>query len=384
MTEADPTLAPPPPEPAPESTARPAGDRAISPIAGRLGAGRAGKAVVIAALAAGCGVFVVATLHPAHGKSATGPDQPARQVVAFEPLKLPTLAAPGPNAPILAPGPTPGGGDPGQVPPLQTAAAGPAAGGDTTATKARAYVASVRSSPLIAYSRGGFSPAGLSGGGTFVPAIEAAAPGAATELDQLRRGSSIGQVRATRLPNRNFLIVAGSAIPCLLQTAMDTATPGFVSCLIPRDVLSDTGGVVLMEKGTKVLGEYRSSLKQGQKRLFVLWTRAVTPAGVAIRLESPAADALGRAGFDGDLDTHFWDRFGGALLLSIVDDGSHVLAGGAGGASNTARVPSDAASVALQNSVNIPPSLRKAQGSEVSIFVAQDFDFSGVYGLAAR
>ena len=65
--------------------------------------------------------------------------------------------------------------------------------------------------------------------------------------------------------------------------AMDTATPGYVSCLIPRDVLSDNGAVVLMEKGTKVLGEYRSSLKQGQSRLFVLWTRAVTPAGVASR-----------------------------------------------------------------------------------------------------
>ncbi|HEX5264391.1 MAG TPA: type IV secretion system protein VirB10, partial [Phenylobacterium sp.] len=70
------------------------------------------------------------------------------------------------------------------------------------------------------------------------------------------------------------------------------------------------------------------------------------------------------------------------LLLSIVDSGSYAIAGA--NSSNTARVPSDAAAVALQNSVNIPPSLRKPQGSEVSIFVAQDFDFSGVYGLKAR
>jgi type IV secretion system protein VirB10 len=236
---------------------------------------------------------------------------------------------------------------------------------------------------LIAYSREGGALGGLLSSGGPVPALESAVSGAATELDQLRRGSAIGLARASRLPNRNFLIVAGSSIPCLLQTAMDTATPGYVSCVIPRDVYSDNGAVVLLEKGAKVLGEYRSSLKQGQSRLFVLWTRAVTPAGVAIRLESPAADALGRAGFDGDLDTHFWDRFGGALLLSIVDDGSYALAGGAG-QSNTARVPSDAAAVALQNSIAVPPSLRKAQGAEVSIFVAQDFDFSAVYGLKAR
>jgi type IV secretion system protein VirB10 len=371
---------------APKADTVSAADRAISPIAGRFGSGRAGKVVALAALVAGCGVFAAATMHSAKGKAPGEPDQPARQVVAFEPLKPPTLAAPGPGAPSLTPGPassqTPNP-DPGQVPALQSGGSAAPGGPSDAAAKARADLAAVRGAPLIAYSRDGGGLAGLLGATGVVPAIETAAAGAATELDQLRRGSSIGQVRATRLPNRNFLIIAGSAIPCLLQTAMDTATPGYVSCLIPRDVLSDTGGVVLLEKGTKVLGEYRSSLRQGQSRLFVLWTRAVTPAGVAIRLESPAADAVGRAGFDGDLDTHFWARFGGALLLSIVDDGSYALAGN-GAASNSARVPSDAAAVALQNSINIPPSLRKAQGSQVSIFVAQDFDFSGVYGLKAR
>ena len=219
-----------------------------------------------------------------------------------------------------------------------------------------------------------------------MPAILAAQDGTAresTELDQLRRGSAIGQARAARLPDRTFLIVAGANIPCLLQTAMDTTTPGYVSCLIPRDVLSDNGAVVLMEKGTKVLGEYRSSLRQGQRRMFVLWTRAVTPAGVAIALGSPAADPVGRAGFDGEIHTHFWDRFGAALLLSIVDDAAYAVAGSTNGA-NVTRLPSDAAGIAVQNSINIPPSLRKAQGAEVSIFVAQDFDFSGVYGLRSR
>jgi type IV secretion system protein VirB10 len=350
-------------------------ERSISPIAGRLGAGRAGRVAVVAALVVGCGVFVAATWRGTKPHAATAPEQPARQVVPFEPLaasSAPTLANPGSGAPVLAPA---GPGQPSQ------AMAGPNSP-PNAASQARATQASIRSAPLIAYSRdGGPIATASTSSGFAVPAIEVAARGV-TELDQLRQGSTIGQARATRLPDRNFLIIAGAAIPCLLQTAMDTATPGYVSCLIPRDVLSDNGAVVLMEKGTKVLGEYRSTLKQGQTRLFVLWTRAVTPAGVAIRLESPAADSLGRAGFDGNLDTHFWDRFGGALLLSIVDDGSSALAGA--NRSSTARVPSDAAAVALQNSVNIPPSLRKAQGSEVSIFVAQDFDFSGVYGLKAR
>jgi type IV secretion system protein VirB10 len=364
--------------PSTDSRGAPAFERSISPIAGRLGSGLAGKGVVVAALVAGCGVFVAATWGHDKPKAEPRRDEPARQVVPFEPAiksSSPTLAAPGPNAPNL--GPTDAGGP---VPALQTTAGGAASAGDAVSRR-QAEVSAIRGAPIIAYSRGGSG-----GAGPTMPAILAAQDGPAreaTELDQLRRASSIGQSRAARLPDRNFLIVAGANIPCLLQTAMDTTTPGYVSCLIPRDVLSDNGAVVLMEKGTKVLGEYRSSLRQGQRRLFVLWTRAVTPAGVAIALGSPAADPVGRAGFDGEVDTHFWDRFGGALLLSIVDDAAYAVAGPNNG-SNITRLPSDAAGIAVQNSINIPPSLRKAQGSEVSIFVAQDFDFSGVYGLKSR
>jgi type IV secretion system protein VirB10 len=165
---------------------------------------------------------------------------------------------------------------------------------------------------------------------------------------------------------------------------MDTSTPGYVTCVVPKDVYSDNGSVVLMEKGTRVLGEYHSGMRQGQKRLFVLWDRAVTPSGVAINVASPASDSLGRAGFDGDIDTHFWARFGGALMLSIVDDGIAAAAGGNNRYPNVVQLPSDAAGIALQNSINIPPTLRKPQGAEVSIFVAQDLNFAGVYGLKPR
>ncbi len=356
----------------------PAFDRGISPISGRWSTGLGGKAVVLAALVAGCGVFVFATWRGSAPKPPTRPPEAARQVVAFEPLRtpVPTLADPGPNAPTL-------GGPAADATRPQTSQAPqppePAAG---AIAQRRAALQAIRGAPLLAYSQPAASPLNLE---SLIPAASAvpSASAPATELDQLRKGSAIGQARASRLPDRNFLIVAGATIPCILQTAMDTATPGYVSCVIPRDVLSDNGAVVLLEKGAKVLGEYRSSLRQGQSRLFVVWTRAVTPAGVAIELASPAADPLGRAGFDGDLDTHFWARFGGALLLSIIDDGAYAVAGRDTGA-GTARLPSDAAGIALQNAINIPPSLKKPQGSEVSIFVAQDFDFSGVYGLTAR
>jgi len=375
----------------PKPVADPLVDRTISPIAGRLGAGAAGKAITMAALVAGCGVFVLATWRHGPPKPKT-PVEPAAQVVAFEPAKsapssgpglTPTLDHPGPNAPVLDAAAA-SARAPGQTPALGSAAAAAnGVGGQTAAQDRIARIQSIRAAPILAFSQNG-PAAGSSEGGQAAPRLVEAGAGAPTELDQLRRGSTIGAAKASRLPDRDFLITAGTSIPCTLQTAMDTATPGYVTCLIGQDVYSDNGAVILMEKGAKVLGEYRSGMRQGQSRLFVLWTRAVTPAGVAIGLASPASDALGRAGFDGRIDSHFWERFGGALLLSIVDDTSAAVASRNDPNGTVTRVPSDAAGIALQNSINIPPSLTKPQGAQVAIFVAQDLDFSSVYALKAR
>ncbi len=380
MTDAHREGLPPPAEPQ-----TPPLNRTISPIAGAFGAHRPGKALTIVAFAAGCGVFVAATWHPGKTGPHKAPDQPARQVVNFEPARdqPPTLANPGPAAPALIKASVAQGNIPAIQPPTT------ASGMTQAQAQARAQAVAqksadlqaIRSAPILVFS--GSAQAISTAQTQAIAASVRTATNSASELEQLRQGSAIGLVQATRLPDRNFLVVAGATIPCILQTAMDTATPGYVSCLIPKDVYSDNGSVVLMEKGSRVLGEYRSGMRQGQKRLFVLWTRAVTPSGVAISLASPASDALGRAGFDGDLDTFFWHRFGGALLLSVVDDATTAIAA-RGNSGTINRVPSETASVALKNDINIPPVLRKPQGSQVAVFVAQDLDFSSVYTLKAR
>ena len=192
--------------------------------------------------------------------------------------------------------------------------------------------------------------------------------------------------KAGHLGNRRFIVAQGTSIPCILETAMQSDQPGFVSCVIPRDVLSDNGQVVLMEKGTQVVGEYRGGLNQGQTRLHVLWDRAKTPTGVVVTLASAATDGLGRAGVGGAIDNHWWERFGSALLLSVVADGSAAgsayLKNQAGiNAQQTGQSGNQAASIAVEQSATIKPTLTKNQGEMVSIFVARDLDFSGVYQL---
>lgn len=344
-------------------------DRTISPIAGRLAAGGRGKLLTFAGLLAGCAVFTLASWSSGRPRTAP-PASPTRQVVAFEPAApAPSLAHPGPAPPRLSPE------DP-RVPAIDPAATDP----DAPSAPPRTGPATPRAAPLMAYSRS--APEGLPD--VRPPTPEGAAKQAApTALDQLRQGSRIGRASAHSVGDRNFLILAGTVIPCVLQTALDSTVPGYASCLVPTDIYSDNGAVVLLEKGARVLGEYRPGIRQGQRRIFVLWTRAITPGGVAIDLASPASDALGRAGFDGAVDTHFWDRFGAAVLLSVVDDGTYALTDRAG-RSGAARLPSDAAGLAVAQGGDVGPTLRKAPGSEVAIFAAEDFDFSGVYGLKAR
>ena len=346
-----------------------------------IGFAAAAGALMFTVLALGTGLTGNSELPPVKPK-------PALEAADYDPATViaPTLAGAGtdPNAPIPL-------GEPvvpaiGQQPQYSQ--------GQATTTvqprqqsPAEALREASRRSTLIAYGgerAGGGSAANYGAAGNGASTGEAS-PRQSTNLDTLRRASVIGQAQARPLPDRNFLITAGSFIPCVLQTAMDSSQPGYVSCIVPRNVYSDNGRVVLLEKGTKIFGEYQGGLNRGQYRLFVLWTRAVTPRGIAIDVGSPATDPLGRGGVDGKVENFFWKRFGTALLFSLVEDAATIGAEAVGNnGSNTTRVPSDAASTVLQQNGDIKPVLRKNQGEDVGITVAQDFDFSAVYGLALK
>jgi type IV secretion system protein VirB10 len=162
---------------------------------------------------------------------------------------------------------------------------------------------------------------GLPGAGGFPgPAGAYGAPGGQQGGEGLAarlRPTPLTGYTANVLRNQPYLLTMGTVIPCVLQTAMDSTLPGLVTCVIPQDVQGKTG-LTLLDRGTRVVGEFRGGVRQGIERLFVVWTRAETPQGVIISLDSPATDPLGRAGMDGEVDRHFWQRFGGALLLTTA------------------------------------------------------------------
>lgn len=196
-------------------------------------------------------------------------------------------------------------------------------------------------------------------------------------------GSAAETSRATQMRDLSRIVPQGFVVPAVLETAIDSDLPGSVRAVVSRDVRGFDGAQVLIPRGSKLIGQYRSAAAVGQTRAFVVWSRIITPTGVSIDVGSPATDQLGRGGLAGSADTHFFQRFGAAILLSVISAGVD-LAGSSSGGGNTAVVIGSAgqanqvASIALQKQIDIPTTIRVKQGVAVQVSVARDLDFSGV------
>lgn len=198
----------------------------------------------------------------------------------------------------------------------------------------------------------------------------------------------------TRIPfNPDLYVPENTYIPCTLQTRFVSDVAGRISCNISEDVYSASGHTLLIEKGTKAKGVYKTgTLKAGQSRMFIVWTELRTPDAKKIALvDTQVVGQLGEAGIDGWIDTHFWERFGNALMLSTVQD----VAAAAAGASpskdrntdyteNTRAATAEMAKMALENSINIPPTIYKNQGDIIGMLVGEDIDFSSIYALRLK
>ena len=183
-----------------------------------------------------------------------------------------------------------------------------------------------------------------------------------------------GEARSSRLADPARTAPQGTIVPAVLETAINSDLPGFARAVVSRDVRAFDGTTVVIPRGSKLVGQYRNGVAAGQSRAFVVWTRLLRPDGVTIDLASPAADALGRGGLQGKTDQHFFQRFGAAILLSVVSGATTRSTGDTvviGSAQDASRI----AEIALQKQIDIPPTIKVAQGAPIRVFVARDLVF---------
>ena len=189
-------------------------------------------------------------------------------------------------------------------------------------------------------------------------------------------GEAIVRMRASALANRSATVTQGTLIPAVLETGFDSTQPGFARAVVSRDVRSFDGTNILIPRGSKLVGEYRSDVAQGQKRAVIIWTRLIRPDGMTIAMDSPAVDPLGRGGVSAAVNTHFWARLGDALLQSTVGIGTALAQRRVAGPVIVMPGATAPATGAIAPTSSYVPTLTVPAGKSISIFVAHDLDFS--------
>ncbi|MCP4096098.1 MAG: TrbI/VirB10 family protein, partial [Planctomycetaceae bacterium] len=193
--------------------------------------------------------------------------------------------------------------------------------------------------------------------------------------------------RATDLGDISKVIVQGTIISAVLETAINTELPGNIRAQVVNPVYSFDGQTILMPAGTRLIGTYNSKISIAQKRVLIAWNRAITPEGKSVKLAATGTDRLGRGGQSGNVDTRFFQRFGTAILITSISAIPSFLANNEATGNSTVSAANDVAQDAsddlkdatedvLEEYLKLPPIIRIPQGTVMNVLVNQDLDFS--------
>lgn len=362
-------------------------ERDVRPVVQRARAGLSGPAIGGLAAIAGLGLFGILE---ARRQSTTAPATMAAYAApststAPPPLYIPPVP---PEAPAVTVTPlssvrevpvsAPVRSSPAQVsivPNTQASASPPS---DYSGSQAPTY--SAPSTPVRQ------PPRNVSGQALIVDSSSQESPGTpeaqngndAKGGDNKRVSLSTTRARAAMLANRATTVPQGTLIPAVLETAFDSTSPGFARALVQKNIYGFDGTQILIPRGSRLIGEYGADTARGQRRAVILWSRLIRPDGVTIAIGSPAADTLGRGGVAADVNSHFLERFSGAILQSALDVGVNLAA-------RNSRSPvivalpstgSAVSNIATARTNDITPTLRVPAGRSVSVFVSRDLDFT--------
>lgn len=357
----------------PRPFARLPGETGVIPVVARPRAGLSGLWIVLGAVVAGLLLF---TVLDARRRAATAPAVKVRAADRVQtpapppPLYLPPAAPPPAVVPLVRtrePAPPPPAPSPPPQPqiiyvPQPTPAPMPQA--EPPAPPPR-----VATEPALVIDTGAPAAAAGSGGsGGESPVVTASGP---------IGGVAGGRARSGAFANRGTTVPQGTLIPAVLETALDSTRPGLARAIVSRDVRGFDGSRVLIPRGSRLIGEYRSDAAPGQKRALVNWNRLIRPDGATIAIGSPAADPLGRGGIKAKVNTHFFERFAGAILQSALDIGVN-LASRTSNNGTTVILPGTTQGITqIVQPRQITPTLKVKAGTSISIFAARDLDFAG-------
>jgi type IV secretion system protein VirB10 len=226
------------------------------------------------------------------------------------------------------------------------------------------------------------STTGTTGAATAVaaPPGQARRPPGSTGNPGNTTAAGDARVRSGQFANKSATIAQGTLIPAVLETGFDSTQAGMARALVTQDVRGFDGSRVLVPRGTRLIGAYQSEVAQGQRRALIQWVRLIRPDGATIELDSPATDTVGRSGIKAQVNSHFLERFEGAILQSALQVGVNLASRNTDPAVVLA-LPGATQSIgtAAGGSLmrDISPTLKVAPGTSISVMVARDLEFPG-------
>ncbi len=184
----------------------------------------------------------------------------------------------------------------------------------------------------------------------------------------------------------------GSVIPATLITGINSDLPGRITAQVSQNVYdSATGHLLLIPQGAKLLGRYDSKVSFGQSRVLVVWTDIIFPNGSTLQIGGMAGtDAEGYGGFTDQVDNHYFQVFGSAILIAAIGAGID-MSMPASSPYGYQLTPTDAARKSFAESfgrvaeqtisknLNVQPTLEIRPGYVFNVLVDQDMAFPGSY-----
>jgi type IV secretion system protein TrbI len=184
-------------------------------------------------------------------------------------------------------------------------------------------------------------------------------------------------------PRSPYELKAGTIIPAVLITAINSDLPGPVIGQVRENVYDTvSGNALLVPQGARLLANYDSMVAWGQERVLLCWNRLILPNGDSLDLQCmPAADLEGAAGLTDSVDEHWFRILKGAAVASLLAATTQGIAGSTTGfsptvpqiwASNAAGDINQVGQQLTRRNLSIQPTITVRPGYSVNVMVTRD------------
>ena len=186
-------------------------------------------------------------------------------------------------------------------------------------------------------------------------------------------------------PSSPYMLNVGTIIPATLISGINSDLAGQVIASVSQNVYDSRSGThLLIPQGSRLYGIYNSDIAYGQSRVLLAWSRINFPDGTTLNLDNMGGmDTQGYAGFEDEVDNHYWKIFGNALLLGMISGGAQA------GVSNNSDSDTPSAiadgvtqqfaqtgSSLIQKNLDVQPRIEIRNGYRFNVMVNKDVQLS--------